>query len=120
MKIAIACKSILLEKALKIFLRPYLVPVKYCEFVVSDSKIKIDKPIFLIGNDSAHLPLPFSKTSLLLALEEFSTCLLGEKKQKSEIAKEVKDFSILENKINMLTDKFRKDLIQTIKSHYEI
>ena len=122
MKIALACKSILLERALKIFLERYIVPYKQCEFIIADTKISSDKPLFIIGKNEAHVPVPFSKTSLMLALEEFYTCITGKTIQKSESIdkeKEQESFEKLENKITVLTEKFRNDLIDTIKAHYE-
>lgn len=124
MKIALACRSILLERALALFLKPYIVSLKQCDFVIADSKVLLDHPVFLIGNEQAHLSTPFSKTTLLLALEEFNDCISGPEIPVGESLtiplekSEERDFSLLENKIEVLTEKFRKELVQTIKAHY--
>lgn len=97
-------------------------PLKQCDFVIADNKVVLDYPVFLIGNEDAHIATPFSKTALLLALEEFYACIIGpsleEQEEKSTPKEKAKDFSLLETKIEVLTDQFRKELVQTIKSHY--
>ena len=99
MKIALACRSLLLERALAFFLKPHIVPLKQCDFVIADTKVVLDHPVFLIGKDKSHLATPFSKTALLLALEEFYACILGHSESKEEIVLQEtaseKDFSLL-------------------------
>ena len=125
MKIALACRSILLDRALALFLKPYIAPLKQCDFVIADTKVALDHPVFLIGNDAAHLSTPFSKKALFEALEEFYACILGPKTlsekgtEAAMLIASAKDFSLLETKIEALTEQFRQELIQTIKSHYE-
>lgn len=48
MKIAIVCQSLLLSKALKTFLAEMIVSYKQCDFVISDKKIELDKPVFYL------------------------------------------------------------------------
>jgi hypothetical protein len=72
MKIALVCNSVLLNESLKIFLKPYLTNLKDANIVISDQKLDIDKPVFIINNKSeAHLQKPFSMSNLLLSLEHF-------------------------------------------------
>lgn len=117
MKIALACQSILLEKSLEIFLKNYIYPYKQCDFVISDREIEIDKPLFHIASDGGNLNIPFSKSALLLALDKFFESLHVEDKEVRKIQKI--DIKELEEKIENLTDNFRKDLIKTIKEYYE-
>jgi len=116
LKIALACQSILLEKSLEIFLKSYIVPYKQCNFVISDRKIEIDKPLFYIATENSDLPMPFSKSALMLKVESFYDSLF--KKEKEEIVKKV-NIKDIEEKIIKLTDNFRKDLISVIKEHYD-
>jgi len=113
-KISLACHSILLEKALVIFLKNFIVPYKHCDFVISDKKIKIDKPVFCISKDTSDLKIPFSKSALLISLEEFYENL-----KPKECKKKSNDFLELERKISMLIENFKEELIQVIKEHYE-
>lgn len=116
MKIALACQSILLEKTLKIFLSSYLTSYNHCDFVISDRKIEIEKPLFYISNNDSNLNLPFSKGTLIMALEKFYTSLQTKLENSLDIKK---DFGKLEEKIVLLTEEFRENLIQTIKEYYE-
>ena len=97
MKIALACQSVLLEKSLEIFLKSYITPYKQCDFVISDKEIEIDKPLFQIANDDSDLVMPFSKSALILKVEN----------------------NELEQKITKLTDNFRDDLVSVIKEYYD-
>jgi hypothetical protein len=72
MKIALVCNSVLLNEALKIFLKPYLTSLKDANIIISDQKLDIDKPVFIINNKpEAHLQKPFSMSHLLLSVESF-------------------------------------------------
>jgi hypothetical protein len=116
MKIALVCQSLLLSRSLQSFLKESIVSYKQCDFVISDKKIELDKPIFLLSaNDEGHLGIPFSKASLLLALEAFhQTVILPPcTEEKSDVER---DF--LEEKIASLTEKFRQELIQTLRDYY--
>jgi hypothetical protein len=116
MKIALACQSILLEKTLKIFLSSYLCSYNHCDFVISDRKIEIEKPLFYISSDESDLNLPFSKGALIMALEKFHTSLQSKQENSLHVKK---DFGKLEEKIVLLTEEFRENLVQTIKEYYE-
>jgi len=119
LKIALACQSILLEKSLGVFLKSYIVPYKQCDFVISDKKIEIDKPLFYIAAEEADLILPFSKTNLILKIEKFYDFLF-EKESKEKFLKEIKvSTKDLKEKITKLTDTFRDDLLKTISEHYD-
>lgn len=118
MKIAIECNSILLEKALYLFLRQFVAPLKQCDFVVSDYDANFSKPTFFIGTPRANLAKPFSKELLFSSLKDFYafTCKEKPPQPKRSVLKEDKH---LEEKIEQLTQEFRKNLILTIKAHYE-
>ena len=117
MKIAIVCQSLLLSKALKKFLGEQIVSYKQCDFVISDRKIELDKPVFYISPFEGHLLIPFSKSSLLIELDKFFHHLVM-LQSSADLLHNVKDTNLLEEKITALTDKFRTDLIQTIRDYY--
>jgi len=72
MKIAIMCKSLLINESLKIFLSHYIVSYSKCDIVISDHHIDTTKPLFLMNySKNSNIQMPFSSTSLLLALEKF-------------------------------------------------
>jgi len=117
MKIALVCQSLLLARALKSFLKDDIVPYKQCDFVISDKKIELDKPIFYISaKEDARLSIPFSKTALLLSTEDFYKELQSGISNVDQGKTLQHDF--LEEKIAALTEKFRQELVQTLKDYY--
>ncbi|WP_024955147.1 hypothetical protein [Sulfurospirillum arcachonense] len=119
MKIALACQSVLLEKSLEIFLKNYLSPYKQCDFVISDSHIEIDKPLFFISSDDSDLNIPFSKSSLIMAIEKFYSTMNEQNIEKNVNMVKKIDINELEEKITKLTNNFRDDLVNIIKDYYE-
>jgi hypothetical protein len=72
MKIKIQCKSLLLEKALKIFLKDYVVSRNY-NILISDYEINSTK-LFLINNtNKTNILKPFTKENLITRLNNFQT-----------------------------------------------
>ncbi|AOO65139.1 hypothetical protein [Sulfurospirillum halorespirans] len=119
MKIALVCQSLLLSRALKSFLGESVVAYKQCDFVISDKKIELDKPVFYISSHEGNLIIPFSKSSLLLELDKFFQhlrLLQGIVEDEGVVAS--KSTHLLEEKITALTEKFRAELIQTIRGYY--
>lgn len=115
MKIALVCQSLLLSRALKSFLGEIIFPYKQCDFVISDKKIELDKPIFYISSSEGDLLIPFSKSSLSIELDRFwhrinSLPLVDVPSSQHAL--------LLEEKITALTENFRKDLIHTIRDYY--
>lgn len=122
MKIALACKSILLEKSLGIFLREYIVPYKRCDFVISDAALTIDKPLFSISSTDAALAVPFSKSALFRALEKFYDSL-GETQTSEETPckKEynLRDYEQFEANLDTLIEGFKKDILKLVRDFDE-
>lgn len=104
MKIALECKDIILERALQLFLKEHLGRKKDCDFIITDEKIKFDKPQFLINKHSSQLAVPFSKEELFRALSEFDNAL---KELAIQIANE--KIKALEQKIEKIADEFRQE-----------
>jgi len=116
MKIALVCQSLLLSRSLKSFLKESVVSYKQCDFVISDKKIELDKPIFFMSHtDDGHLQIPFSKASLYLALDAFEQSL--HVKDNPKILNRI-EHDFLEEKIASLTEKFRQELVQTLRDYY--
>ena len=112
MKIAVECKSPLLQKSLEIFLSSYLTSLKQCDFVVRDFKAIDDERTFYIGKDSdSDLIKPFSKSALILALENRYENLSS----KVEPA----NFNILEKRIDMLTKEYQQNILKAVRAFYE-
>jgi competence CoiA-like predicted nuclease len=113
MKIALMCRSVLLQKALKNFLKEYITSFERSDFVICDRDIDIEKPVFLVGgNDEANLKVPFSKESLIEKLKEF---------YKREIKKipKTKEELELEKIVEELNKKHKEKLSKIVKEYYE-
>ena len=118
MKVALVCQSLLLSRALKSFLGDIVVPYKQCDFVISDKKIELDKPIFYISSNDGNLIIPFSKSSLLIELDKFFQHLIMVQGNVDDMMPQPKNRYDLEEKNTVLTEKFREELIQTIRGYY--
>jgi len=69
MKIYIKCKSILLQKALDVFIADYkTTSLKDYEIVISDYMLKTKKFLFLIERD---IKKPFSREQIIIKLKKF-------------------------------------------------
>ncbi len=110
MKIALQCQDIMLERALQLFLKEHLSRKKDCDFIITDEKIKFEKPQFLINKHSSQLAVPFSKEQLLRALSDFDSAL---KNLALQVANE--KIKALEQKIEQIADEFRKEYQQDIE-----
>ncbi|MDD3343038.1 MAG: hypothetical protein PHR87_05620 [Sulfurospirillaceae bacterium] len=114
MKIALVCQSLLLSRALKSFLGDNVVPYKKSDFVISDKKIELDKPIFFVSSIEGDLLIPFSKSSLMIELDKFWQRLNALPTSENYT---LHPNILLEEKITELTENFRKDLIKTIRDY---
>ncbi len=119
MKLHVKCKSILLQKSLSLFLKPYLTSSKHCDFFISDQYFDSQKPIFLIGKD---IKKPFNKNELLNSINKFATKInVQQKNQKPKKSEKsfIKQNKELNKQIETLTSKFSQDLVKLIKNYYE-
>jgi len=102
MRVYIECKSILLQRALELFLESYKTTNSHISnFHISDKKLE-NNYTFVIGKD---IKLPFTKDELLQALEKFYN-----EKSNSLIKDSLKDAllevkKIQSKKINKLAKK---------------
>lgn len=119
MKVALKCRSILLEKTLRKILSQYIVSEENANILITDHKInKHDNnlPIFRIAyNDiEADLQKPFSRSQLMIKLEE----KLKTMKQKDELISIIEDEDTsLEKEIEKLSKQFAKDLLKVFKQY---
>ena len=72
MKVAIECRSPLLQKSLENFLDGHLSSPHSCDLLLSDEKLLDRENALRIGSDEdADIMKPFSKSQLFLKLEQF-------------------------------------------------
>ena len=115
MKVAVECKSPLLQKSLELFLDKHLSILSRCNIVVRDEECFGDEKCFYIGsNKEADLIKPFSKAQLILALEKKYSDLYPK-----ELTQEPLDFVILEKRIESLTQEYQKNILRAVKAFYE-
>jgi len=121
MKIAVECQSPLLQKSLELFLSKYLSSAKKCDIVVRDQECLNDKRCFYIsGEKNADLVKPFSKSQLILALEEKYKLLYSSRVTQVEVNdEEPMDFEILEKRIESLTQEYQANILRAVKAFYE-
>ena len=126
MKVAVECKSPLMQKSLEMFLEKHLCSLKQCDIVIRDTKCLNDNRCFYISSDKdADLIKPFSKSQLILALEKryrsTNKDVLHVESQKEEIYSEYAslDFSILEKRIDSLTKEYQQNILQAVRAFYE-
>ena len=127
MKVAIECNSPLLQRSLELFLATKVSTYKQCDIVVSDKKMEFEKPYIYIGSEAeADLVKPFSKSQLLLAIENLVKSK-QEIKEINDIVEEVNseasvgvmNFDVLEKRIELLTLEYQKNILNTVKAFYE-
>lgn len=122
MRVAVECKSPLLQKSLEIFLARYLCSTKQCDIVVRDEECMGDERCFYISsNPNADLVKPFSKSQLILALEnKYRGTKAGVQREiEREYGEEPLNFEILERRIELLTQEYKQNIIRAVKAFYE-
>ncbi len=112
MKVALMCQSLLLSKSLNIFLKNSISPYKKCDFVISDQKLELDKPQFIISNEDSNLKSPFSESTLMIELDKFYNNVCLNNRAVSDASKSSRDNK--KRKIKLLLDKFRDDIMDII------
>ena len=103
-------------------MKKYLSSIKQCDILVRDEECLGDERCFYIGTTSdADLVKPFSKSQLILALENrYKTLDKSVKVETQEFDKEESvNFDILQKRIEFLTKKYQEDIINSVKAFYE-
>ncbi|MCF6330882.1 MAG: hypothetical protein L3I99_04975 [Sulfurimonas sp.] len=123
MKIAVECKSPLMQKSLELFLSKYLSSVKQCDILVRDEICLNDDRCFYISNDvQADLIKPFSKSQLILALENRYKNISKDASVGFELKEELEEslnFEILQKRIEYLTQEYQQNILKSVKAFYE-
>ncbi|MDD2653406.1 MAG: hypothetical protein PHX44_10205 [Sulfurimonas sp.] len=128
MRVAVECKSPLLQKSLEIFLQKHLSSLKNCDIVVRDIKMPNDERNFYISSaKDADLMKPFSKAQLILALEKRCGVLHGTQETPftklhlayEEDDEEHLDFAILQKRIEVLTKEYQDNILRAVRAFYE-
>lgn len=124
MKVAISCTSPLLQKSLEMFLEKHLSSISRADIIIRDVRCVEERKCFYISaNEGADLKKPFSKSQLILALEKHYKTLQPKKQstpsKESVRSHESMDFSILEQRIELLTQEYQKKILRTVKAFYE-
>ncbi len=123
MKIAIECKSPLMQKSLELFLSKYLSSVKQCDILVRDEICLNDDRCFYISNDvEADLVKPFSKSQLILALENRYKTISKDNPAEIDLKEEKEEslnFEILQKRIEYLTQEYQQNILKSVKAFYE-
>lgn len=122
MKIAVECKSPLLQKSLEVFLAKYISSKKLSDIIIRDEECLNDVRCFFISSDAqTDLIKPFSKSQLILALEKKYE-LLGKNESENKadlLDKEPLSFEILEKRIEYLTQEYQRSILTAVKAFYE-
>ena len=123
MKVAVECQSPLLQKSLELFLSKYLSSLKQCDIVVRDIECLNDERCFYVSSKpNADLIKPFSKSQLIIALENRYEELKEDEpevEESSEVNTEPMDFEILEKRIEFLTKEYQDNILRAVKAFYE-
>jgi len=123
MRVAVECKSPLLQKSLELFLVKYLSSSKKSDIIIRDEECLNESRCFYIsGEEGADLLKPFSKSQLILALEKKYNEIYPESSNanlEDENVKEPFDFEILEKRIELLTQEYQKNILRAVKAFYE-
>ncbi len=122
MKVAVECKSPLLQKSLEMFLKKYLSSNKQCDIIVRDVKCLNDPRCFYVSSEKdSDLIKPFSKSQLLFALENKYKSIYkdGLHDNHDSGLEEPLNFEILEKRIEFLTAEYQKNILRAVKAFYE-
>ncbi|MCK4875124.1 MAG: hypothetical protein KAS26_04670 [Sulfurimonas sp.] len=137
MKVAVECKSPLMQKSLELFLDNHLSSLKHCDIVLRDEKCLNDERCFYISSDkNSDLVKPFSKSQLILALEKRyksmkKDILDPESNSSLPLAKDVEHaqedisekntplgFDILQKRIESLTAEYQENILKAVRAFY--
>ncbi len=127
MKVAVQCESPLLQRSLELFLAGQLSSLKHCNVVIRDRRVNDEhKALYVSDASDADLVKPFSRSQLMLVLDrmfedEQSVQEIKEITEAIEISKKSPDmdFSILEKRIEKLTQEYQANILKAVQAFYE-
>ena len=122
-RVAVECRSILLQKALEKFLGRHLSSPKHSDITIYDYKSEDPKGFYIASTKEADLFKPFTKAQLFLALENRYEELSAQKaastkQQATPTYAEGANFEILQKRIEQLTQEYQKNILEAIKAFY--
>ena len=89
MKIALECKSLLLQDSLHHYLSNYLCDINHCDFIVSDYLKTAAKPIYFLSFENQTLP--FLPDKLLANLHYFHQKLTKQDQEDDKLKSEIQN-----------------------------
>ncbi|QOY55197.1 hypothetical protein HUE87_02865 [Candidatus Sulfurimonas marisnigri] len=128
MKVAVECKSPLMQKSLELFLDKHLSSLKQCDIVIRDEKCLNDvRCVYISSDKSADIVKPFSKSQLILALEQKYKSMQSENLEIKSVVEDNEifneyaplDFDILEKRIESLTKEYQTNILKAVRAFYE-
>jgi len=122
LKIAIECKSPLMQKSMEMFLHNYLSSSRQCDIILRDEPCLNDARCFYVStHKGADLVKPFSKSQLILALEAKYKLLKKDTPMREEASlkeEEILDIEILEKRIKYLTSEYQENILKAVRVFY--
>lgn len=124
MKVAVQCESALLQRSLELFLDKHLTSLRQCDVVIRDKQIMDSHhSLYISGSAEADIKKPFSRSQLYLALENFYKKVVDIQEiaaydEEVELSN-TKDFSLLEERIETLTQEYKNNLLKMVRAFYE-
>lgn len=120
LKVAVECKSPLMQKSLELFLGKHLSSLKQCDIVIRDVKCLNDERCFYISSDKeSDLVKPFSKSQLILALEKRYKKMNKKDMNSRSLDEEEMDFEVLQKRIEYLTNEYQANILNAVRAFYE-
>jgi len=101
MKVAIECRSPLLQKSLENFLVGHLSSPHSCDILLSDEALDRENLLRIGSDESADIIKPFSKSQLFLKLEQFYKV----KEDASEVMTIAQELDLDESVAEVFSDK---------------
>lgn len=114
MKIALQCRSLLLQDSLRYYLSSHICDVPDCDFIISDQPIQASKPVYQININTNTLP--FLPEELLDQLQKFSDSLTRKTLQEQKPSQDPNDDE-LKSEIQSLLMEFADRFLQIIKKY---
>ena len=126
MKVAVACESPLLQRALELFLEGRLSSQRHCDIVVRDHEMHNDEHLSLIIGTTQKVDLqkPFSKAQLFHALGKKldvtkQAPVLDSFTEAQEEEETQVSFDILERHFEKLTREYQSNILKAVRAFYE-
>jgi len=117
LRVAVECTSPLMQKSLELFLKDHLCSTRQCDIILRDEPCLENEKCFYISSDeNADLVKPFSKTQLILALENRYKSISKDIVQESS---STPNFDILEKRIDLLTKDYQANILKAVRAFYE-